>query len=562
MKFNDMPYARPDLKAVLAAFTALTEKITAADTPESLLTLYKEENDEYAHFVTAKVLASIHYTQDTRDEAWSAEQDWFDANGPLVENALVGVAKALLANPHVSILEKTYGNTVLPTLKNRVLAMDERVLDLQKEENALSSAYQKLYGAALVELDGKTLPLPQLSPYKQSPDEATRRAAFAAEGGYFDAHRAEFDEIYDKMVQNRNEQARILGYRDYSELSYIRMNRIGYGPDEVKAFREEVAEQVVPMVQHLMDLRAKRIGIAHPMFWDSALSFADGSPVPHGSYDTLMAGARKMYHELSPETSDFIDYMLENDMFDVMSRPGKMSGGYEELIPDQKTPFIFANWNGTSGDVDVLTHEAGHALEAYLAARTNLPYELQCPGMESAEIHSMSMEFLTMPWHALFFGPDTGKYELYHAEESFFFLPYGCIVDEFQHIMYQQPSLTPDERNKVWLDLEKKYRPWNDFGDLPFYGRGAGWQRQLHIFECPFYYIDYCLATAIALQFFVAHLADPKDAWQRYLCLTRRAGTAAYAELAEGAGMQVPFAKGSLTSLAHTVAAWIEAQQK
>ena len=562
MKFSDIPYIRPDLDATLAGFAALTEKITAAATPDALLALYKEENEQYAHFVTARVLASIHYTQDTRDAAWSAEQDWFDANSPLVENSLVGIAKALLANPHVSVLQTTYGNTVLPTLKNRVLAMDERVLDLQKEENALSSAYQKLYGAALVELDGKTLPLPQLTPYKQSLDEATRRAAFAAEGGYFDAHRAEFDEIYDKMVKNRNEQAHILGYHDYSELSYIRMNRIGYGPDEVKAFREEVAEQVVPMVQRLMALRAKRVGIDHPMFWDSSLSFADGCPIPHGSYDELMAGAKTMYHELSPETGTFIDFMQGNDLFDVMSRPGKMSGGYEELIPDQKTPFIFANWNGTAGDVDVLTHEAGHALEAYLAARTELPYELQCPGMESAEVHSMSMEFLTMPWHHLFFGPDTEKYELYHAEDSFFFLPYGCIVDEFQHIMYQQPDLTPDERNNVWLGLEKKYRPWNDFGDLPFYSRGAGWQRQLHIFECPFYYIDYCLATAIALQFFVAHLADPKDAWQRYLSLTRRAGTATYAELAGGAGMQVPFAKGSLTSLAQTVAGWIEEQQR
>ena len=165
------------------------------------------------------------------------------------------------------------------------------------------------------------------------------------------------------------------------------------------------------------------------------------------------------------------------------------------------------------------------------------------------------------PWHHLFFKEDTDKYELLHAEDSFIFLPYGCMVDEFQHIMYQQPDLTPDERNAVWLKLEKKYRPWNKFGDLPFYGRGAGWQRQLHIFECPFYYIDYCLATAIALQFFVASLKDHKDAWQRYMKLTNLAGMATYTELAESAGMKAPFTKGSLTELSRAVADWIEQHQ-
>lgn len=563
MKFSEMTYTRPDLQKVLAECADCAEKIRRADTPEKLVELYREENKIMDHYRTAAILAEIHYTQDTRDPFWSAEQDWFDSNGPAVANADVLIAKAILENPHADVLEKTFGSRVLPTLKNKVLSMDERVLELQKEENALSSAYQKLYGAALVELDGKQLTIPQLTLYKESTDPAVRRKAYEAEASYFDAHRAEFDEIYDKMIKNRNEQAHILGYQDYSELSYVRMNRIGYGPKEVAAFREEVVEQVVPMLEKLMELRNRRTGIEHPMFWDSTFYFADGNPVPHGSYEELMAGARTMYHELSPETAEFIDFMQDNEMFDVLSRPGKMGGGYEEIIPDYKAPFIFANWNGTSGDVDVLTHEAGHAFESYLAAKdpSDIPGELQCPGMESAEIHSMSMEFLTEPWHHLFFKEDTAKYELYHTEDSFFFLPYGCMVDEFQHIMYQNPDLTPDERNAEWLKLEKKYRPWNDFGDLPMYSRGAGWQRQLHIFECPFYYIDYCLASVIALQFFVAQLKDPKDAWKRYLRMTRLAGTATYTEMAECAGMKVPFTKGSLTDLARTVADWIEHNQ-
>ena len=181
--------------------------------------------------------------------------------------------------------------------------------------------------------------------------------------------------------------------------------------------------------------------------------------------------------------------------------------------------------------------------------------------MESAEIHSMAMEFLTAPWHKLLFGKDVNKYALQHAEDSFLFLAYGCIVDEFQHKMYQNPDLTPDERNAVWLELEHKYRPWVDFDNLPFYGRGAGWQRQLHIYECPFYYIDYCLSTMAALQFFLLSLKDHKDAWQRYLKLVRRAGLASYTELCETAGLKVPFTDGSIKAIAQEMSQWIAEHQ-
>ena len=354
----------------------------------------------------------------------------------------------------------------------------------------------------------------------------------------------------------------MLGYQDYSELSYVRMNRIGYGPEEIRKFRDQVAQDVVPQLQKVMALRAKRTGIAAPKFTDLPILFRDGNPKPIPGYQARMDAARTMYHELSPETAKFIDFMQDNELFDVESRPGKMSGGYMTSLPCYKAPFIFANWNGTSGDVDVLTHECGHAFEGYVAERDpNVPADLECPGMESAEIHSMAMEFLTAPWHHLLFGKDTDKYSLLHAEDSFVFLAYGCEVDEFQHIMYQNPDLTPDQRNAVWLDLEKKYRPWIDFDNLPFYGRGAGWQRQLHIYECPFYYIDYCLSTMAALQFFLLSLDDHKDAWERYLRLVRRAGLASYTELLQTAGLKVPFEEGGVREIAQKMTDWLEAHQ-
>ena len=562
MKFNEMTYTRPDIDALLARCRELAAKAAAAPDGDALVRLYYEQSEAFAEYNTAANLANIHYTCDTRDAYWKAEQDFFDANGPAVTNASVEISRAFLANPHVDALTEKFGTTCVAGMKNAVLSMDDRTVELQQQFNALVSRYQQIYGGALVELDGKQLTIPQLGPYKEDLDPAVRRAAYEAEAGYFDAHRAELDELYGQIVQNLNAQARVMGYHDYSELSYVRMNRIGYGPEEIRKFRDQVANDVVPQLQKVMALRAKRTGIAHPAFTDLPILFRDGNPKPIPGYKARMDAARTMYHELSPETAEFIDFMQDNELFDVESRPGKMSGGYMTSLPSYKAPFIFANWNDTSGDVDVLTHECGHAFEGYVAERDPaIPADLECPGMESAEIHSMAMEFLTAPWHHLLFGRDTDKYALLHAEDSFVFLAYGCEVDEFQHIMYQNPDLTPDERNAEWLKLEHKYRPWNDFGDLPMYSRGAGWQRQLHIFECPFYYIDYCLATVIALQFFVAQLKDPKDAWQRYLKLTRLAGTATYTELAESAGMKVLFTKGSLTGLAHTVADWIERNQ-
>ena len=562
MKFNEMTYTRPDIGALLARCKELAAKAAAAPDGDALVRLYYEQSEAFAEYNTAANLANIHYTCDTRDEYWKAEQDFFDANGPAVTNASVEISRAFLANPHVDVLTAKFGTTCVAGMKNAVLSMDDRTVELQQQFNALVSRYQQIYGGALVELDGKQLTIPQLGPYKEDLDPAVRRAAYEAEAGYFDAHRAELDELYGEIVKNLNAQARVMGYHDYSELSYVRMNRIGYGPEEIRKFRDQVANDVVPQLQKVMALRAKRTGIARPTFTDLPIMFKDGNPKPIPGYKARMDAARTMYHELSPETAEFIDFMQDNELFDVESRPGKMSGGYMTSLPSYKAPFIFANWNNTSGDVDVLTHECGHAFEGYVAERDPaIPADLECPGMESAEIHSMAMEFLTAPWHHLLFGRDTDKYALLHAEDSFVFLDYGCEVDEFQHIMYQNPDLTPDERNAEWLKLEKKYRPWIDFAGLPFYGRGAGWQRQLHIYECPFYYIDYCLSTMAALQFFLLSLTDHKDAWERYLRLVRRAGTASYTELLETAGLKVPFEEGSIKGIAQQMTDWLENHQ-
>ena len=248
MKFSEMPYARPDIDAILARCRQFAADAAAASTGEALAKVYYDQSAAMGAFSTAANLANIHYTCDTRDPYWQAEQDFFDQNSPAVSSAQVEIYRAILANPHLDALTEAFGTTCVPGMRNAVLAVDSRVTALQQEANTISSLYQRLYGGALVELDGKQLTIPQLGPYKQSLDPAVRRAAFEAEAGYFDAHRAEFDELYERTVQNLNRQAAILGYHDYSELSYARMNRIGYGPEEIRVFRDQVARDVVPLL--------------------------------------------------------------------------------------------------------------------------------------------------------------------------------------------------------------------------------------------------------------------------------------------------------------------------
>lgn len=557
MDFSKMQYERPDLAVVADEFVSLAEQAKNAQNSETVLDAFRQYQKSMEEGQTARTICAIRHTVDTRDEFYDKENDYFDQQLPIVMDKMLVFYRAILASPHKEALQKKYGKILLDKMEIAVKSSDERLVPLQQQENTLQTQYEKLYASARIPFQGKELTVAQLGPFKQNIDRATRKEAFEAEGGFFDSHREELDDIYDKLVKNRTEQAKLLGMDSFTPLGDIRMERNGYGRAEIAACRKAVVEGIVPFAQKLKGVQQRRIGVADFKFYDDPLSFKDGNPTPQGTPEQILAAGQKMYRGLSAETAEFIDFMMENGLFDVLAKPGKAPGGYCTYIPRYKSPFIFSNFNGTAGDVDVLTHEAGHAFAAYVAASKDLPLELLNPGLESCEIHSMSMEFLTSEYHHLFFGDATGKYEVSHAEDAMFFLPYGCQVDEFQEIIYNEPRLTPVQRNELWLELERKYRPWNDFENLPFYGRGAGWQRQMHIYLSPFYYIDYVLAQAVALEFFLSHNQNHKDAWHRYLELVNKAGTETYPGLVAAAGFSTPFNADALNQVGSAIYDWI-----
>ncbi len=557
MKFQNMPYTRPDIGAIKEKLNALKEKIENAPSVTEVISAYDEVCNLSEEYSTLGSIAYVRHTINTEDEFYDAENNFFDEVGPEVSDSFQAVNKAMLASPFRAELDAHYGELLLKNTEISVRCFSSEIITMAAEENKLQSQYQKLIASARVEWEGETIPLPMLGKYKQSADREIRKKAFLKDAEFFDSHREELDDLYDKLIKLRNKQARTLGYENFIKMGYDRLGRNCYGPDEVAAFRDEIKTHIVPVVSSLKEAQRKRIGVDELHLYDNDVMFKEGNVSPKGTSDKLLSAAIDMYKEMSSETAEFISFMEENGLYDLLSSEGKAPGGYCTEFAAYKAPFIFSNFNGTSGDVDVLTHEAGHAFAYYVAARKGIIPDYTSPTIEACEIHSMSMEFLTAPWHESFFGEDTDRYEYYHAADALNFIPYGCMVDEFQHIMYENENLTPEERNEKWLELEKKYRPHLNLSDLPFYGRGGGWQRQLHIYLYPLYYIDYCMAQTVAFQFFAESLKDWKKAFGKYLAFVDGAGTKTFEELVKGADMSLPYEKGCLKDTAETITEWL-----
>lgn len=559
MKFKDMPYSRPDVESIKSRIKAEIEKFKAASSFAEAESAFLALNEVMGDVFTDFSIGQVRHTIDTRDEFYDKENDYLDEIGPMLSEVDQEANMALNATPFKKEFAEKYGDVLFKNIELALKAFSPEIIPDMQEENKLTSKYDKLIASAQIPFEGEVYTLSQLSPKKQVVDDAKRLAAWQAEGNFYVEHAEELDTIYDELVHVRDRMAKKLGYKNYIELGYYRMSRNCYTAEDVERFRKSVVKYIVPMAADIYKKQAERIGVKYPLtFADAALAFRSGNPVPAGNPDDILAHGKTFYHELSPETAEFIDFMYENELLDVLSRPGKSGGGYCTGFDRYKAPFIFANFNGTQHDVEVMTHEAGHAFAAYTAYKKDIPMMLASPSLESCEIHSMSMEFFAWPWEKGFFGEDTEKFYYSHLTGAITFIPYGTMVDHFQHIVYENPDMTPAQRHDVWRELLGVYMPWMALGEeIPFYGAGHGWQRQSHIYERPFYYIDYCLAQTIALEFWAKMLHDKKDAWERYMRLVSLAGTRTYVELVEAAGLYTPFGDEALADVAREAEKWL-----
>ena len=557
MKFKDMPYERVDFEQVEQEMRALMEAFDSAKDGEEQFAVHQKYYALTDRVGTQITIAHIRYDADTTDEFYSAEHDYYNEKSPIYHNLALEYEKKLYASPYRDKLVEKIGPVAFKNMEIAQKAMDERLIPLMQEENNLTTEYSKLIAGAKIPFDGQELNLSLLRPYTVHQDRSVRAAAWKAQSEFFAANAQTLDEIYDKLVKNRTAQARALGYDNYLELGYYRMCRNCYGREEVEAFRKQVKEDFVPFAEKLHDRRRQRLGLEKLSCIDTAVYFKEGNPAPLGTPQEILEAGRKMYGELSPETRDFYDFMMENELFDVLGRKTKRAGGYMTYMPVYQAPFVFANFNGTSGDVDVITHECGHAFQGWLSGKDPIREHSDIT-METAEIHSMSMEFFAQKWMPLFFGERARDYIEMHLEDAAAFIPYGCMVDEFQHIAYGNPDMTPAERHAAWLELERQYRPHQDYGDDPFFGKGGFWQRQQHIYTSPLYYIDYSLAQSCALQYKVKMDADFEGAWASYLKLCRLSASDFFTNMVKEVGLDSPFEAGCMKNIVEKLEKYVK----
>lgn len=546
--FESWPVRYPNKKTVIAKISSFVEGMKKASTGEEAYKVWKQSAKYSDKIYTQISHISVLYSINTQDKKLIKLQKKMNQDMPEIEAVSKEFSKAVLASPHREYLEKKLGSFYFQMAENALKGFSEAIIPEMIKESELTMQYGALIASAKIEFRGETYNLSQMGKFMEDLDRNTRKEAAEAYYGFLSGIKDQLEDIYDQLVKVRDTMAKKLGYKSYTELGYINMQRYDYTPEEVAAYREAIRESVTPLAGKIAKAKLKRVGIKKPQVYDMGLAFKDGNPTPLGSTADKVANAQKMYDQISEETSYFFNLMVKTGVLDLEAKPGKQSGGYMTFFPTYKIPFIFSNFNGTSGDVDVLTHEFGHSFQYCMSRDIKIP-EYRMPTMEACEIDSMSMEFFAEPYMDLFFD-DPVKYRYLHLADSISFLPYGVTVDEFQHWVYENPNATPAERDAKWHELEVKYTPYKveAYGDCEYMATGHRWLTQGHIFSSPFYYIDYTLAQVMAFQFFNLDRKNHEKAWKKYVKLCKMGGKYPFRTLIAKAGLKDPFKEGVVKS--------------
>lgn len=545
-KFGTLEYIRPDFDLMEKKAKEYALKIKNADSYEEAKRVYLEYDREECKLSDMATIAEIRHTIDTGDEFYDKENEYINEKMPEYNAAYMEFANAMYDGKFKGDFIKEFGKAMFSDLELKRKSYSEKNIPLLQKEAKLCNEYEKIIASASIPFDGKKLNLYGIMSYFESPDRKIRHDAYKAYSGFYEANEKRFEEIWDELIKNRNEQASNLGFENYIPLGYMHQGRTDYDEKDVASFREQIREELVPFCEKIYKAQAKRTGVDKVMAYDEKFIFGDGNAKPIGNDDFLIEKAREMYHDMSNETGEFIDFMLDHELLDVKNRPRKASTGYMTSLATLKAPFVFSCFNQTTADVDVLTHEMGHAFAGYETMRNQPISAYYSESTDIAEIHSMSMEQFAYPYAEKFFGDKADKFRFAHLQEALTFVPFGVAVDEYQHIVYSHPELTPAERTAEWKKLEEKYMPWRDYGDIDFFAKGGWWYHKIHIFLYPFYYINYTLTTMGAMEFKKKMNEDKVSAWKDYLNLCKVGGSLGYKDTLRYANLSIPFEKGSV----------------
>ena len=545
--FSQLEYKRPDFEETKKFYTRLNERLKNANSFEEVDACIKEDERYSSTLSTMMTIVEIRHTIDTSDSFYEQEDEYIHQNYPTALSFMQAFNLSLLTSPYRQQIDEKYGAHFLRALQLSVDSFCEKNVPLMQEESELTNRYQRLIASCKIPFENEECNLYGIMKYFSSTDREIRQKAVEKYEEFFAKNADEMGEIFDKLVKIRHQMGVNMGFENFIKLGYMQQGRLDYDENMVAKFREQVKTELVPFCEKLYRAQATRLGLEKIEFCDEELVFPSGNAVPIGDRAYLVEKAREMYHDLSEETGEFIDFMLAHELMDLDNKPNKAATGYMTTLNDYKAPFVYSCFNGTTGDVDVLTHEMGHAFAGYTAMRTQPLQALWSEPTDIAEIHSMTMEQFAYPYAELFFGDKADEYRFQHLQQAITFVPFGVAVDEFQHIVYANPNMTPNERVSVWHDLEKKYMPWRDYGNnLPFFATGGWWYYKLHIFHYPFYYINYTLTTMGAMEFKKKQAKNPKECWDDYKTLCALGGSLGYTDTLKRANLSLPFEDGAV----------------
>jgi len=503
---------------------------------------WEDVRRDWASYVN---VTRLRYAQDTALEERRSAQRALDERVPRVTALDVAAKRHFLDGAVRAPLQGAIGSHAFDVWSADVTCFDPAIADDLIRESALCREYTQMLASATERLGDEELTLSGLAKYYTAADRETRHAAERARWTIFTRHEERLDAIYDELVRLRAGMAAKLGFADYTAMRYAKMRRLDYGPAEVAAYRDEVVRTLVPLASELLGRYGRAAGLDRVYLWDEGALSPDGDVAPVGDLDWTIARTREALTALDPSLGEFGEALFSGGMYDVDYRPGKQRGAFCTDIPVRNSPFIFANYTGRARDVRTLFHELGHAFQRW-QSRNQVALDYMHPTSETAEIHSMALEFLSWPQMERLFGPHAGAYRRQHLFDSLLFIPYGVAIDHYQHLVYAHPSASPAERHEMWREVERRYLPWRDYGDLAFPAKGRLWQEKPHVYLSPFYYIDYTLALCCALQFWARSTGSFDAALADYVALCGRGGEAPFQRLVASANLESPFAAGAL----------------
>ncbi|GGI13127.1 M3 family oligoendopeptidase [Gottfriedia solisilvae] len=548
MKFEKFNYKRPNIDKLEQDLIHLLNQFKQSKDIEELSNIISKINQLRSNFESMMNLAYLQFMRNTSDSFYSAEQKFFDESNPKYQNLINEYFRNLVNCEYRNQLEEMWGKQFFSLAELQTKTISANIIEDLVMENKLVSQYTKLISSARINFLSKEMNLTQVRAYSQNKNRELRKQAVNARYGFYEEHEEELDQIFHNLVKKRTEIAQKLGYKKFVELGYARMLRIGYGSEMIRIFRKQVKDVIVPLLIELKENQRNRLNIETLLYYDLDILFDDGNPEPKGNVKWILNEFQHVFKEISPETAEFYQFMVSNNLLDVETRNDKARAGFCTYIAEYKSPYIFANFNGTSDDVRVFLHEAGHAFQLYASRNLEL-VDYHYPTYEACEIFSMSMELFG--WKSLnrIFGEETNKYKYLHLHEALDWLVYCVAVDEFQHIVYENPELTPNERKEKWRNIEKEYLPFRNYEGNDYLEKGGYWQQQTLIYKTPFYFIDYALAQVCAFQFWKRFKANEDKAFSKFLTICKAGGSNSFLTILEESNLISPFEKGCLESI-------------